>query len=110
MSNSTAFLPQSTTKNLTPVANSSASVNWSAVEEKYTDTLQVFNTCTAFAFLRWGIGAQTAVATDYPVPPIGTSGLPTNIRIPPGVDTVAAFIATGVTPAPIYCTRGDGGV
>ena len=64
--------------------------------------LRIANTGTGLAFVRWGVGAQTAVTTDMPILP-GTvevfgMGLTAN--------NVAAITATGSTT--LYITCGDG--
>lgn len=56
-------------------------------------------------FVRCGIGAQTAVTTDFPV----LSGQSVNVSKPPDCDNVAAICAATET-ATLYVTVGEGGI
>lgn len=64
--------------------------------------LRVVNSGTGVAFIRWGVGTQTAVVTDLPI-------LPSSMEvfgIPIGANNVAAITATGT--ATVYATPGEG--
>lgn len=66
------------------------------------NVMRIANTGSVVAFVRWGIGAQTALTTDLPVLP-GTVELFTK---PLDVNTVAAITASGTTT--LYITCGEG--
>lgn len=66
------------------------------------DVLRFYNAGTAIAFVRWGVGAQTAVTTDMPVAP-GTIEVFSKAY---EADTVAAITAAGT--ATVYVTAGRG--
>ena len=63
---------------------------------------RVYNGSAAMAFVRFGVGAQTAVLTDSFVAPGNTEVF----SIPPTVDTVAAILSTGT--GNVYFQRGMG--
>jgi hypothetical protein len=63
--------------------------------------MRVYNAGTTIAFIRWGIGAQTAVATDVAVPP-GT----VHTFNKGNADTVAVIMASAT--ANIYVSTGFG--
>jgi hypothetical protein len=62
----------------------------------------VYNAGTVAVFMRTGIGAQTAVTTDYPVAPGSTQTL----SIPTNHNTVGAITGSGT--ATLYVTPGEG--
>lgn len=63
--------------------------------------VMLYNAGPNLAFVRWGVGAQTAVITDMPMP-VGTVQI-----FSKGVsDTLAAVCASGS--ATIYVTSGEG--
>lgn len=86
------------TKTLT-VTSTSSSDTFAGVHQ----TMRVYNAGPNKAFLRWGVGAQTALTTDMPVGPTNTE----TFSLPPQAATVAAICATGET-ATVYCTPGEG--
>jgi hypothetical protein len=65
-----------------------------------TDVM-LYNSGTTLAFCRWGVGAQTAVATDVPIPP-GT----VQVFFKGVSDTVACIMGSGS--ATIYVMPGNG--
>ena len=67
-------------------------------------TMRLTNIGANACFVRWGTGAQTALATDFPVAP-NTSVL---VAKPFEVVTVAAL--TGASTTTLYITVGEGGV
>jgi hypothetical protein len=66
-------------------------------------TVKVYNFGPNKAFIRYGIGAQTALTTDMPVAP-GNTEL---FTLPAQIATIAAVCDTGET-ATVYCTPGEG--
>jgi len=81
---------------------SATSVSASAALNVNSPIVRIYNAGTVRAFVRFGVGAQTAVITDMPIAP-GTIELFSD-----GVaDTIAVICATGET-AIIYITSGDG--
>lgn len=98
---------QGSTKTITTVANSSVSANWTgdAFNSAAAESLEIANATASTVFIRTGIGAQTAVVTDYPILPNSRR----TIAIPVLHDTVAVFLATGGTAGSVYATRGHGG-
>ena len=96
MATTMPFAPGATATINATTTSASASVNANVT------TLEVQNAGSAAAFIRVGTGAQTAVATDYPIL-AGQSKLITKAI---GADTVAAITGTGTTT--IYVTSGEG--
>lgn len=66
------------------------------------NAMVIKNPTTAVAFVRWGSGAQTAVATDYPVLAGEQAYVPKGISIA----NVAVILSTGT--GNIYFTAGNG--
>ena len=66
------------------------------------ETLEIQNAGDAVVFVRWGLGAQTAVTSDYPVLP-GQSKV---VTCGTGNDTVAVIAASGSNT--VYVTGGEG--
>lgn len=64
------------------VSAASNSVTLSALATN-SDDIYLYNGGTAVAFVRWGAGAQTALATDFPVAPgawfVATKGNTANV-------------------------------
>jgi hypothetical protein len=85
----------------------SASVTFTAGTPAGTNTVlnatdvMLYNSGTTLAFCRWGVGAQTAVATDVPIP-AGT----VQVFFKGVSDTVACIMASGT--ATIYVMPGNG--
>lgn len=69
---------------------------------RHAQTLEIQNAGDAVVFVRWGLGAQTAVTTDYPVLP-GQSKV---VTCGTGNDTVAVIAAGGTNT--VYVTGGEG--
>lgn len=65
-------------------------------------TMRVFNAGPATVFVRWGVGAQTALTTDVAIP-VGA----VEMFYKGNANTVAAICATGST-ATVYLTPGTG--
>lgn len=65
--------------------------------------MRVVNVGPNTAFIRWGVGAQTALTTDMPV----LAGTVETFTKGNSTDTVAAICASGQT-ATIYVTCGEG--
>lgn len=85
---------------------SSSSVNWVAgtpanSNAPFSPDLYVYNAGAGLAFIRWGVGAQTALVTDIPIPP-GTVQVFSKFN----ADTVAAICASGT--ATVYVITGQG--
>lgn len=68
-----------------------------------TEQLRVANVGPNTAFFRCGVGAQTAVTTDIPVP----SGIVEMFTVGSLVDTCAG-ITSGANTATLYFTKGTG--
>lgn len=90
----------------TPGATAAA-INLAAASQSVSVTaaataLEIQHNGTAVAFVRVGTGAQTAVATDYPILP-GQSKI---ITKPVGADTFAAIATAGA--GTLYVTSGEG--
>lgn len=66
------------------------------------EQLRIYNAGSNIAFIRWGTGAQTALATDMPIPPGDIE-----VFYKGSGDTVAAICSTGLTTT-LYCTSGRG--
>lgn len=66
------------------------------------NTVRVFNASSAVAFVRFGIGAPTAVATDVPVGAGGTAFF----SVQPDATHAAAILSTGT--GSVHFTRGMG--
>lgn len=89
---------------LTAVCNAGAtseSVSVVAIDEE----LLVYNSGNSVAFIRWGVGPQTAIATDLPIPP-GTPLLFSK-NLNGNADTVACISPSAGTEA-IYIVSGFG--
>jgi hypothetical protein len=69
------------------------------------EELYVYNAGNSLAFIRWGVGPQTAVATDLPIPP----GVPLlfSKNLNGLADTVACISPAAGTEA-LYLTSGFG--
>lgn len=102
MSNSLHFLPQGANVTVT-ASTTTASGTWSGAD-KNTDSLRITNPTNGVAFVRIGVGAQTAVLGDFGV----QAGQTACMRCRPGDDTVAVILNTGATTGPVYFQRGDG--
>lgn len=86
----------------------SSSVTFSSAVDIQNSEMMVYNAGTGLAFCRWGIGAQTAVATDVPIPP-ATVQVFTKFRasVPAAqTQTVACITTTGT--ATVYVVTGIG--
>lgn len=97
---STAFNAMSTTKTVS-ASTTSASATW-ADNDKAGDCLRVFNNTTAVAFLKYGIGAQTATTANIAIAP----GAVEVIAVGDATDTVAVILSTGT--GSVYLTKGSG--
>lgn len=67
-------------------------------------TLRISNAGANPIFVRWGVGAQTAVVTDFAV----LAGESANVCVQDEVTHVAAIAGTGTNAA--YISRGYGGL
>lgn len=84
-----------------PTAATSVSVSINAA----ASALELQNPGSDTVFVRWGVGAQTAVATtDYPV----LAGQSKIVSVPVGADTLAGITASGAGAATLYVTSGEG--
>jgi hypothetical protein len=84
----------------------SASTTFVAGTPAGTNTVQatdvmIYNSGTTLGFCRWGVGAQTAVAADVPIP-AGT----VQVFFKATADTVACIMSSGT--ATIYVMPGNG--
>lgn len=72
------------------------------------DAIRVCNRSVSGVYVRWGLGAQTAVAlTDLYVPPGNTEVFA--IESAPGsIDNVAAIVEAAGTAGNVYFQRGSG--
>lgn len=97
--NTQGFTPIET-KTLSATTTSS-SASFTAATGVLVTQMRVYNAGTDLVFIRWGVGAQTAVATDTPIPSgaieVFNKGL---------ADTVAVIASTGT--ATVYVTAGEG--
>ncbi len=73
----------------------------SAAVDNTAPQLRIYNAGAATVFIRWGIGAQTAVTTDMAIP----AGV-VEVFSKGAADTVAAITASGS--ATVYLTPGVG--
>lgn len=95
------FLPRVAGTVSIAATTASASVSVAAANVQ-SPHVSIYNAGPNTAFVRWGVGAQTAVATtDMPIP----SGA-TKTYTKGTADTFAAICATGT--ATIYFTPGEG--
>ena len=67
------------------------------------DVMRIVNSGTKTAFIRWGVGAQTALTTDMPI----LGGVTEVFTKSTATDTVAA-ITSGADTTTIYITCGEG--
>jgi len=94
-------------QSFTPAQNKTISASTSSASQSFTGgaitTTQVMisNETTSTAYVRWGVGAQTAVNTDTPV--LGGTVQIFNKGL---ADTVAVILATGS--GNVYITAGEG--
>lgn len=101
MSSLLAFSPTAAT--LTIAASTSSGSGTLAGSTTVPSSMRVYNgTSASVAFIKYGTGAQTATAADFPVAP----GVTEVINIPPGVDTVAVILSAAT--GNVYFTRGGG--
>lgn len=98
---STAFMPMTTTKTIS-ASGTSASATF-ANNDKAGDCLRIFNANTETAFIKYGIGAQTATTAGLPVAP----GAVEIIQVGEAMDTIAVITA-GAGGAAVYATKGSG--
>jgi hypothetical protein len=116
MSNAIAFGPNfSKTKSIN-VTTTSASATFDATDVSSTPTpansgpsgghsvMRIVNTGTKIAFVRWGVGAQTALTTDMPIYP----GWPPAYMTKAGADDTLAAICGGSDSTTLYITCGEG--
>lgn len=96
-----AFMPSTTTKKITATGTTS-SVTFTD-NDKAGDAVRVYNANTEAAFLKFGVGAQTATANDLPIAP----GAVEVIGVSMACDTFAAITA-GSGGAGVYVTKGAG--
>jgi hypothetical protein len=87
-------------------STTSASTTFTAGTPAGTNTVQatdvmLYNSGAVIVFCRWGVGAQTAVATDVPLPP-GT----VQVFFKATSDTVACLAAS--TTSTVYVMPGNG--
>ena|SRR5215472_12702308 len=82
-------------------ASTSASATLSGAQIQASQIL-VTNAGTFIAFIRWGVGAQTALATDLPILPGMAQSFSKG-----AADTIAAITASGTTTT-LYITPGEG--
>ncbi len=66
------------------------------------ESVRVVNDTTSMAFVKFGVGAQTATAADLPIPATSVEVF----RIPDNVTHYAVILATGT--GNVYFTRGEG--
>lgn len=97
MSDLSAFSLGGATTVLSPTTNS----NGDAIAP-VNGRIRVYNAGGSLAFLRTGIGAQTAVTTDIPIPP----GVVEVFSVPANHTHAAAICASGS--ATLYITAGKG--
>lgn len=112
-SNPTAFGPNFSKTKTISATGTSASATLDATDVSATQTntqvvgghsvMRIVNKGPNTAFLRWGVGAQTALTTDMPML-AGTVELFSKAF---DVNTVAAICASGET-ATVYVTCGEG--
>lgn len=93
-----AFTPAVTVSIAATAASGSATLVAVGVA---ANQLRICNTGATIVFIRWGVGAQTAVATDMPILP-GTVEVFNKGR----ADTIAAICPGGTTT--LYITAGEG--
>lgn len=91
----------------TPSVNFALAMTGSSVNQALgvgagNSVLYLYNATTALANVRWGVGAQTAVATDFAVPP----GAYFVIAKPSAADNVAA-ISSGTGNLYLSCGEGE---
>lgn len=96
----TPFQAMTTTKTVS-ASTTSASATW-ADNDKAGDCLRVFNNTTAVAFLKYGLGTQTATTANIAIAP----GAVEVIMIGEAADTVAVILSTGT--GSVYLTKGSG--
>lgn len=110
MSTSTAFLPQTVTQTLACSASTSVGAQWTNQGEANSDCARIYNNTNGVAWVVFGATAPTAaIGSGIPVPPVGTQGQVSFVRVLPGYSYVAAMLAAGATAGNVYITRGDGG-
>jgi hypothetical protein len=86
----------------------SSSVTLANGQDTLNSELMLYSAGTGLAFMRWGNGAQTAVATDVPIPS-GTVQVFAKPSIRPGqAGTQAVACITGTGTATVYVVTGFG--
>lgn len=85
----------------TTVLSVTSSSSGDTIAPKY-GRIRVHNSGASIAFLRTGIGAQTAVTTDVPIPP----GVVEVFSVPANHTHAAAITSSGT--ATLYITVGSG--
>lgn len=83
------FAPQFGSGQAISASTTSASVNG---VDTFCEDLYVVNDGSVTAFLRWGVGAQTATTADFPLP-----GGSAQVVRKKNANTVAAITASGTT-------------
>ena len=90
------FRPFATATIAASTTSANASISTRAV------TLEIQNDGLVTCFVRWGVGTQTAVTTDYPILP-GQSKI---VTCETGNNNVAVITSTGTTT--VYVSSGEG--
>lgn len=102
MASTNPFTPDTANTKTLAATSTSASVTL-ATPDVSSNVLRIVNLGPNTAFLRWGVGAQTALTTDMPM----LSGTVEVFSKSTTADTVAAICAGGNS-ATIYITAGEG--
>jgi hypothetical protein len=84
----------------TTIAGAAASA--SATLSQFSNCVRVYNAGPNKAFIRFGTGVTTALATDMPIAPNSTE------VFTKGATTTVAGICSGVETATLYFTCGEG--
>lgn len=84
------------------IAASTTSATVAIIEPLTGSCLRIFNAGAGIAFCRWGVGAQTAVVTDFPIAPNSVEV----IRIPDTATDFGAILSAGTQN--VYITKGEG--
>ena len=92
----------------TPAINSTVTLSVTAANTQGTlvpqsGQIRVYNAGTNKAFIRWGVGAQTATAADMPIAPNTVE----SFTKPPEALGIAAICSATET-ATVYFTPGEG--
>jgi len=103
LSFSYGFKPQGA--NLSIAATTASASVARTGSDKNCEHISIYNAnASKFAFVRSGVGAQTAVIGDFAIPPNSTRIMRCNV----GDDTIAAILDAGATASTLYIQSGDG--